>query len=474
MKNIKFGTDGWRSIIAEDFTFENVRAVAQAVAEHIKAKGRQDRGVVIGYDNRFLSDHFAWAAAEVMAGNSIPVFIPPRSVPTPIIAFAIRKLGTAGAVMITASHNPPEYNGIKYIADFAGPALPEETNAIEDNLHKVIETGEIKRIQRHKAKDLGLWNEFDPFPAYKEHLKDLIDASIINTAGLKIVADPLYGAGAGYLEEVLKELGCEVISIHNFRDPLFGGSMPDPVEKNLAVLREQVVSTGADLGLALDGDGDRFGVIDKTGRFFSPNEILFLLLNHLVKTREDLGRTVARTVATTHMLDKVALRYGLEVRETPVGFKYIGQCILREDSILGGEESGGMCIKGHVPEKDGILGAVLVTEAAAAYGRSLLELQKELFEEYGKMVSGRLDLPVSADEKGIVLDKLKNYNPNSLAGQKVVKKLEIDGAKFVNYDGSWVLIRPSGTEPLFRVYAEANSEEQLKRIQEQIREELNI
>ncbi|HBT20883.1 MAG TPA: phosphoglucomutase [Peptococcaceae bacterium] len=474
MINIKFGTDGWRSIIAEDFTFENVRAVAQAVADHIIAKGSKDRGVVIGYDNRFLSEHFAWAVAEVMTGNSISVYIPQRSVPTPITALAIKEMGTAGAIMITASHNPPEYNGIKYIADFAGPALPEETNAIENNLQRIIKTGEIKRMKRHNAEALGLWNEFDPFPAYKKHLKGLINVSVINKAGLKIVVDPLHGAGTGYLEAILEELGCDVVSIHNFRDPLFGGKIPDPVEKNLAELREQVLNTGADLGLALDGDGDRFGVIDKTGRYFTPNEVLFLLLNHLVKNREELGRTVARTVATTHMLDKVAERYGLEVRETPVGFKYIGQCILWDDSILGGEESGGMCIKGHVPEKDGILGSVLVAEAVAASSRTLGELQDKLFEEYGRMVSSRLDVPVSEDEKEIILEKLKNYNPNTIAGQKVVKKLEIDGSKFVNNDGSWVLIRPSGTEPMFRVYAEANNEEQLKNIQQQIREELNM
>jgi len=471
---IKFGTDGWRSIIAEDFTFDNVRAVAQAVACHIKSKGQDKKGIVIGYDNRFLSEHFARAVAEVMAGNSISVYIPRRATPTPVIAFAIKHFDTCGAVMLTASHNPPEYNGIKYIPEFAGPALPEETQKIEEILNGILETKKIHRISEEKAKSSGLWNEIDPLPAYSRHVQSLVNASLIKEAGLKIAVDPLYGAGMGYLEEILGGLGCQVVSIHNYRDPLFGGSMPDPREKNLSQLRERVLNAGAHLGLALDGDADRFGVIDRTGRFFIPNEILFLLLVHMVRTRKFSGASVARTVATTHMLDRVALRYGMDVKETPVGFKYIGQCLLRDGSILGGEESGGMSIKGHVPEKDGILGSVLVVEMVAANGKTLVEMHKGLCDEFGKMVSRRVDLPVVPEDKKKVLERLQSYNPTRIAGQRVVRRMTIDGTKLVNSDGSWVLIRPSGTEPLFRVYVEANSEEQLQEIQNQVRGELKI
>lgn len=473
MEYIKFGTDGWRSIIAEDFTFDNVRVVAQAIADYINGTEKKGEGIVVGYDNRFLSEEFAGAVAEVLTGNNIPVYLPPRSVPTPAAAFTIKHLKARGAVMLTASHNPPEYHGIKFIPEFAGPALPEETEKIEANVNAVLASGNVKKMAENQAERKGLWRHVDPLPDYTRHLLDLVDGEKIKHKCLKVIIDPLYGAGMGYVENVLQSLGCRGESIHNYRDAFFGGSMPDPSENNLSQLKERVLATGADLGIALDGDGDRFGIIDRTGKFFTPNEILALLLEHMIVNRGEKG-PVARTCATTHMLDRISEANGMELKETKVGFKYIGQKLLHEGALLGGEESGGMSIRGHVPEKDGILGACLVIELLTAAGVSLTEVEEQLFGKYGKMVSSRLDIKVDRQEKERVLEELKDFSPSRLDGRWVAKRIDIDGTKLVAEDGSWVLIRPSGTEPIFRIYAEAGSSGQLCRIQDQVRRELRI
>jgi phosphomannomutase len=473
LAGIKFGTDGWRSIIAEDFTFENVRVVAQAIADYINGTEKDGEGIIVGFDNRFLSEQFAAAVAEVLTGNGIPVFLPERAVPTPVAAFSIRHFKTRGAVMLTASHNPPEYHGIKFIPEFAGPALPEETEVIEANGNTVLASGKIKRMDKEKAQKKDLWHVIDPLADYTRHLLSLVHEEQIRGECLKIIVDPLYGAGMGYVESVLRGLGCRSESIHNYRDAFFGGSMPDPVENNLSQLREKVLETGADLGIALDGDADRFGIIDRTGKFFTPNEILPMLLEHLIVNRKEKG-LVARTCATTHMLDRVAGTHGLELEETKVGFKYIGQMLLHHGALLGGEESGGMSIKGHVPEKDGILGACLVIEMATVMGGSLTEIQEQLFSKYGRMVSARLDVSVSPEDKERVVSELAGYSPSRLAGQEAAERIDIDGTKIVAEDGSWVLIRPSGTEPIFRVYTEADSQERLVEIQRQVRRELKI
>lgn len=473
MTKIKFGTDGWRSIIAEDFTFDNVRVVAQAIADYINGTPKPGEGIVVGYDNRFLSEKFAEAVAEVLTGNDIPVYVPERAVPTPVAAFSIRHLNARGAVMLTASHNPPEYHGIKFIPEFAGPALPEETEMIEANANVVLASGKIKTMRKKQAENKNLWQTVNPLPEYTSHLLGLVDGEQIKKKKLKVVVDPLYGAGIGYMENVLRELKCQTESIHNYRDPLFGGSMPDPAEYNLSELKEKVLSTGADLGIALDGDADRFAIIDSNGKFFTPNELLSLLLDHLIMNRNQKG-LVARTCATTHMLDKVAQFHGLPVEETKVGFKYIGQKLMDDNALLGGEESGGMSIKGHVPEKDGILGACLVVELITASGAALSDVQQQLFKRYGKLVSNRLDIEIAPEEKERVLDELHNFDPGQLDSERIVEKISIDGTKLVAADGSWVLIRPSGTEPIFRVYAEATSPEKLSEIQDQVRRELRI
>lgn len=473
MSKIKFGTDGWREIIARQFTFENVKFVTQAIAEYVCAHDMAGRGVVIGYDNRFLSEHFARAVAEVLAGNGIKVFMTGRATPTPVTAFAVKHLQAAGAVMLTASHNPPEYNGIKFIPEYAGPALPYITDELEANVNRVVETGKYTGLRYDKASAEGWITDVDPFEDYITHLKTLVHLDRIAKAGLKIVADPMFGAGIGYLDRILRDAGCEVKVIHGYRDPLFGGSMPEPSAKVLTELRDLVISEKADLGLAMDGDADRFGIIDSDGAYIIPNQVLFLVYYHLISAR-GLKGPVARSVATTHMLDRIASHYGLGVDETPVGFKYIGESMMKKGSILGGEESGGLSIAGHIPEKDGILATALIAELVAEEKLPVREILKKVEEKFGALVSERLDIHTTPENKDRVLSSLKTLEPSGIAGTAVKKVLAIDGKKYVMEDGSWVLIRASGTEPLFRIYVETDSPDKLKKIQSATREMLGL
>lgn len=473
MTAIKFGTDGWREIIAREFTFENVKFVTQAIADYINDKAMGSRGIVIGYDNRFLSEHFAEAVAEVLCGNSIKVFMTGRATPTPVTAFAVKNLRAAGAIMLTASHNPPQYNGIKFIPDYAGPALPYITDVLERNVNEVVSSRQYKDIRYDKAVESGMVTNIDPFGDYISHLKTIVDIDVISQSGLKIVVDPMYGAGIGYLDHILSDAGCTVEVIHGNRDPLFGGSLPEPSEKVLSELRDMVVSHKADLGLAMDGDADRFGIIDNDGTYINPNQVLYLIYFHLLNSR-GLKGPVARSVATTHMLDRIANHYGFEVDETPVGFKYIGESMMKKGSILGGEESGGLSIAGHIPEKDGILAAVLITELVAKQGKPLRDVMKHVNEQFGSLVSQRLDIKTTPEKQVEVLNTLAGASPSEIAGMVVNRTISIDGKKFLLEDGSWVLIRASGTEPLFRIYVETDQQEKLKNIQQSTRELLGL
>lgn len=472
MKKISFGTDGWRGILAEDFTFDNVRLVARAVAEYILGQGLAERGVVVGYDNRFMSERFASAIAKVLSGQGITVYLTEKAVPTPVVAFAIRHYGAGGAVMLTASHNPPEYNGFKFIPEYAGPALPHITAEIEGNIKRIQEEGASSPGPAGETPAAPV-NRCDPFPEYSSHLATLIDLEAIKRSGMFVAVDPMFGAGVGYLDQLLKEAGVAVQAIHNYRDPLFGGSMPEPTARTLTKLRDMVTEGGATLGLALDGDADRFGIIDANGEFITPNQFLPLLFYHLL-TIKGLRGPVARTVATTHLLDRMAGHYGLEVDETAVGFKYIGQCLAEKGAVLGGEESGGLSIQGHVPEKDGILAGLLAAEMMAVHGKSLTGLLEQVYGEFGRLYSERLDVHTSASEKERVLALIKSIGPETLAGRKVTGRVDIDGVKLLLEGGAWVLIRASGTEPLFRIYVEANSPEEMKNIQEDTRALLGL
>ncbi|MDD3315128.1 MAG: phosphoglucomutase/phosphomannomutase family protein [Syntrophaceticus sp.] len=472
VKKIKFGTDGWRDLIAEDFTFGNVRLVAQAIAGYLKECGLSSQGIVIGYDNRFLSEQFAAAVAGVMAGNNINSWLTVDATPTPVTAYAVKAMQAGGAVMITASHNPPEYNGIKFIPEYAGPATTEITKAIERNLEGLSEE-EVCYLSPEASREQGLIRDLDAKPLYLAHLQSLLNYRFIYRGSMKIIVDPMWGAGRGYLEEILKGTKIKLDVIHDYRDVLFGGNLPDPSAACLAPLREAVLEKGADIGLALDGDADRFGVIDSDGEYLSPNEMLPLILYYLLEDRNWRG-AVARTVATTHMLDRIADDYGLPVIETPVGFKYIGQSLLQHHSVMGSEESGGMSVQGHIPEKDGILAISLIVEMMAARGKSLGELKAELNENFGCLVSDRLDLKCSPEHKAKVLELLQQWEPESLAGHKVSERNTIDGVKLLCEDGSWVLVRPSGTEPLFRIYVESKSSEDLESLQDSVREFLGL
>ncbi len=468
---IKFGTDGWRAIIAEDFTFQNLRFVSKAVANHInKQEKLKDKGLIVAYDNRFMAEEFAGQVAGVLVAAGIKVYITERATPTPATAFGVVHLQTAGALMLTASHNPAPYMGIKFIPHYAGPAMPEETDKIIAELEKVLSSGEVpfKDIEGMGA---DLVEKIDLKKDYLNHLNTVIDKDKITASSLKVVVDPMHGAGGGYIEEFLKGL-CEVKAIRNNRDPLFGGSLPDPSQKYLALLGEEIKKNNAHLGMALDGDADRLGIIDSEGIFYSPNQILTLFLHYLVKDKGLKGK-VARTVATTHMLDMIAKKHGLEVIETPVGFKYIGQALREEGAFIGGEESGGVSIRGHMPEKDGIMAGLLFAEMLATTRKTPKELFAEIKAEYGSLESRRLDIACKEDEKPAIVEKLKNWEPKTLAGQEVKEVNRIDGIK-VLLENSWCLVRPSGTEAVFRVYLEGPGQEELDSLAEAVAKELEV
>ncbi|NLP36094.1 MAG: phosphoglucomutase/phosphomannomutase family protein [Firmicutes bacterium] len=473
MAEITFGTDGWRSVIAGDFTFANVRCVAQAIAQHLQAQNLAGRGIVIGYDTRFLAENFAAAVAEVMAGNGIKSYVCEKYAPTPAVAHAVTVLKTGGAIMLTASHNPAEYSGIKFIPDYAGPALPEDIDPIVANLAEVLKTGAVRKMSLEEAEERGLVETIEPLPAYMEHVEKLIDFAAIKQAGMKVVVDPMYGSGMGYLETILARHGCQVKAIHNWRDPLFGGSLPEPTRQHLNELMDEVKKSGADIGIALDGDADRLGIIDPQGRFFSPNEILVLFLEYLVSNRGAAG-AVARTVATTHMLDRIAAHYGFDVIETPVGFKYIGQALREQGAFIGGEESGGVSIREHIPEKDGIFAALLFIEMLAKTKKTAAQLLEALRQRFGPIYSERLDLRTTVEKKDEIVKRVKTWEPQSLAGIPVKHSNRIDGLKVVLANGSWCLVRPSGTEPVFRIYVEAASEAEKEKIQQEVKTALCV
>lgn len=456
---ISFGTDGWRAIMAREFTFDNVALVAQAIADFARQKGITERGIVVGWDARFLSEHFGALVADVMSANGIPVFLPERDTPTPVIAYNVRHRNAAGAVMLTASHNPPEYNGIKFIPDYCHPALPAETDAIMENVRRLENDRSAVRRERNEA----LIDRIDPKPAYVEHIRELLDLKAIADAKLSIWYDPLYATGRGYLDSILRDAGVDVNVIHGERNPLFGGSLPDPNEKNLADLSRLVVEHKASLGLSTDGDADRFGVVDASGAYLSPNQVLLLVFLHWLRTRYSKG-SVVRTAPTTHQVDALAEHFGFGVIETPVGFKWVGNALNTTDAIVGGEESGGLSVKGHIPEKDGILADLIVAEQMAKTGKTPLQTLAEIDEMVGHYETDRIDVHLDNARKNELMGELKSSPPESLAGERVVKTSDVDGVQLILQNGSWVLIRPSGTEPLVRCYMEAHDAGEIARL----------
>lgn len=462
---IKFGTDGWRGIIADDFTFPNVRKVTRAIASYLETAYTKDRPVLIAYDTRFLADEFAQTSAAVLADLGWNVQITDRDCPTPVIAYNARILNSAGALMFTASHNPAPYCGIKYIPDYAGPATPEITDTIVAN----IETASDELPGSNPS---GTISTFDPKPDYLHFIYTLLDVEKIKSANLKVKYDALYSTSRGYLDEVLQHCGCQLESFHTWRDVLFGGGMPEPKGEQLVELVAAVKADHADLGLATDGDSDRFGIVDEQGNVLTPNTVLLVLARHLIKNKGKSG-AIVRTVATTHLLDNFAAKYGLEIYETAVGFKYIGEKMRETAVLIGGEESGGLSIIGHIPEKDGVLADMLVAEAIAYEGKPLSQLvQEAIAEADGPLYNNRLDLHLTEAHKIAVINSYTQNPPSEVAGIKVKEVGRKDGIKLYLEEGSWVLLRPSGTEPLVRVYMETNSPEKLSQIAKFMEDEI--
>jgi phosphoglucomutase len=455
---IKFGTSGWRGIIGEDFTFENVRIATQGIANYLKKSGQKGSGVVVAYDTRFLSEKFASEAAKILAFNDIQAFLCTRDVPTPCVSYETIRRKAIGAINFTASHNPPEYNGLKYSTANGAPALPEVTKGIEREIHALQERNE--KIDVYEKSELI--EEIDPKDRYLSELRNKIDTDAIRKSGLRIAIDSLYGTARDYLDYFLLESGVEVKIIHNYRDPYFGGFSPECNEKNLVELRKVVGDEGYDLGLATDGDADRFGIVDDRNRFVSPNIIIALVALYLKRHRNVPGG-LARSVATTHLIDAIARKLDIPLYETSVGFKYIGELILADKIALGGEESAGLSMYRHLPEKDGILACLLVAEMVAATGKKLNELIDDTYKEFGYFYSKRVDMKLTPHLKEVVARNLANP-PAELDGMKVRDVNTIDGVKLIFDDSTWLLFRLSGTEPVARIYAEACSPKDLKHV----------
>ncbi|HET7436401.1 MAG TPA: phosphoglucomutase/phosphomannomutase family protein [Thermoanaerobaculia bacterium] len=455
---IKFGTSGWRGVIGEDFTFESVRIATQGIANYLKKSKVAGTGVIVAYDTRFLSEKFASEAAKVLAFNGIKAFLCTRDVPTPCVSFEIIRRRAMGAINFTASHNPPEYNGLKFSTSNGAPALPEITRQIETEVHAVQDRHE--RVDVYAREELI--EEIDPKDRYLTELRQKIDMEAIRNSGLRIAIDSLYGTSRDYLDYFLLESGIEVKIIHNYRDPYFGGFSPECSEKNLGDLRRVVTEEKFDLGLATDGDADRFGIIDDRNRFVSPNTILALLAVYLKRFRNIPGG-LARSVATTHLIDAIAKKLGVPLYETPVGFKYIGELILEDKIALGGEESAGVSMYRHLPEKDGVLACLLVAEMVARTGKRLPQLIEEMHEEFGYFYTRRADLKLTASLKESLAKKLADP-PAQLDDLKVREVNTTDGVKLIFNDQTWLLFRLSGTEPVARLYAEACSPKDLKHV----------
>ena len=462
MTQISFGTSGWRGILCDDFTFENVKVVIQAIADNLVAAGEQQKGIVIGCDTRFMGQRFALEAARIFAGAGIKAMLCERDVPTPVISFEILRSKAAGGVNFTASHNPPEYNGVKFSPSWGGPALPETTKDIENRANRMLGTVTYREPTIAEAVRLGLVEYIDPREEYLKALEQKVDFDAIKHLG-KLALNPMYGTARGYLDAPLQKRNIPFAMINSHLDPYFGGQPPEPSEAHIPDFISLVKNDPEiKLGLATDGDADRFGILDADGSYIEPNYIIALLLDYLIRVRK-LEGGVARSVATSHLIDAVAKKHGVPVFETPVGFKYIGELICQDKLVIGGEESAGLTIKGHVPEKDGILACFLVAEMVAREGKSVRELLEKLYGEVGRFITRRDNLKLSPELEAAYSAKIGAV-PLQVAGSKVVEVVRIDGTKLLLEDGSWMLFRKSGTEPVVRLYGEAASEARLTEI----------
>lgn len=467
---IHFGTDGWRAVISDTFTFHNLRLVTQAIADAIKSdawnegvpevKSVDPTKIVVGFDTRFLSDRYAAEVGRVLAGNGYTAYLTQGDAPTPAVSYTVKDMNAIAGIVITASHNAPRYNGVKLKASYGGSALREQCRRVEVYLNDNEERGRGPNMMDYQqARNSGLLQRFNPLPAYYEHLRKLIDFDAIADNPQRVVVDSMYGSGRGIIKGVLKGTGCEVREIRGDMNPGFGGVHPEPIARYLGTLAGAIGTGMGDIGLATDGDADRIGAMDERGNFIDPHKIMALAMRYLIEERGWRG-PVVRTVSTTRMIDRLAKTHDLPVYETPVGFNYIADYMLKEDILIGGEESGGISFRGHIPEGDGSLMALLLIEMVSKLGVPLSKLVDSLINDYGPVNYQRTDLrlshPISKEQ---MTRQMTEKKPPEIGGIQVVEVQTIDGVKYILEDDSWLLIRPSGTEPVLRVYAEGRTTE---------------
>ena len=458
MPKIKFGTDGWRAIIAEDFTFDNVRLCAQGAADYMNATGLAARGFVVGYDTRFGSRRFAEAVAEVMAANGVPTFVCDRAAPTPVVSHALVSMSAGAGAVITASHNPAAYNGFKFKPDYGGSASEDIVAELERRIAAADDSGAVRRLDLQEARRRGLVEYVDPETDYLNHVARFADLDAIRNSGLNIAVDSMRGAGAGYFRALVSGGSARVTEINAEPNPTFPGmAQPEPIAANLSALFDAVSDTAADIGLATDGDADRLGVVDDDGAFMTTTETFSLLCMHLL---ENLGRSgpLVKSITMSAMIDKLGEIHGVDVMETPVGFKHLGPRMMESDALAAGEESGGYAFRGSIPERDGILSGLLMLDMMVKTGENPADLRQSLFEKVGRHVYERWDIPFDPSMREAIERRTRMARPFEIGGRQVVGTDDRDGAKFVLEGGFWTLIRFSGTEPLLRIYAEGPSE----------------
>jgi phosphomannomutase len=460
---IRFGTDGWRAVIADDFTFQNVRYCAQGVADYLRGAGLEERGLVIGYDRRFASEDFAAAAAEVVAGNGIRVLLSPQATPTPVVSYGVTVRRAAGAIVITASHNPARWNGFKLRVEDGSSAPSEVISAVEKHVSRAFESGQVRRAGLGAAEEQGLLEHFDLRSAYLERAAAFTDLDELRRIKLKVIVDPMYGVGAGYLTSLLEGGAMELVEINGERNPAFPGINPEPIAVNLTKLSAAVREQGADVGLASDGDADRIGVVDEKGTFLTQLQVFALLCLYLLEVRGQRG-AIVKTITSSSMVDRLGEIYGVPVHETPVGFRYVAPVMVAEDAIIGGEESGGYGFRGHVPERDAIVASLYFLDFMVKTGKTPAQLLEYLYSKVGPHYYHRRDFTFPERERQRITARIRDSQPDSLDGMPVARRDTYDGFRFTLADNTWLLIRFSGTEPVLRVYAESDSMSRVERM----------
>ena len=460
---IKFGTDGWRGVIAEDFTFSNVRFCAQGAADYLKQKGLAGRGVFIGYDRRFASEDFAAAAAEVLAGNGIKTYLSPKAIPTPFVCFGVINKKAGGGIAITASHNPARWNGFKFREETGASVSSETAAEIEKYIDRAFNAGKINSTPLPQALTEKSVEYFDITPAYISGINKLINIESLQQTGLKLAVDSMFGAGAGYFKTLLSGGATQVTEINGERNPAFPGINPEPIAVNLQRLMSLVHQQKASVGLATDGDADRIGVIDEKGRFLNQLQVFALLCLYLLEVRGERGALV-RTITSTSMLDRLGELYKVPVYEVPVGFKYVAPVMLAKDALIGGEESGGYGFRGHIPERDAIPAGLYFLDFMVKTGKTPSQLLADLYSKVGEHYYDRIDLHFPEEKRQLIINRVRDGAPKVIENVKVVRMDTQDGFRFILSDNSWLLIRFSGTEPILRIYAETNDIERVKRM----------